>query len=384
MIDMLSREDLRTLVEMRQKPCVSVFLPTHRAGTQSQEDRIRLKNLLTEAEERIVALDVRATEARQMLQPAWELLDAALFWQEQSDGLAIFLSPGFFRVYRLPLAFAELLVVSDRFHVKRLLQMFHGDGHFYVLALSLNEVRLLVGSRYSVSPVELQNVPSSMSDALKYDDQEKQLQFHTQTQSRQGGRGALFHGHGEGADGQKSDILRYFHQVDRGLRELLADETAPLVLAGVEYLLPIYREANAYPGLMAETVNGNPETLDAETLQQQAWDIVAPHFRQAQQAAVARYLEFSKGDRASDDICVILPAAHYGRVDTLLVALGVHHWGRFDADAGQAELHTERQPGDEDLLDHAAVETLLRQGQVFALPQDEMPDGATVAAIFRY
>jgi hypothetical protein len=30
------------------------------------------------------------------------------------------------------------------------------------------------------------------------------------------------------------------------------------VLAGVEYLLPIYREANTYPHLLAEGIHGNP------------------------------------------------------------------------------------------------------------------------------
>jgi len=41
---------------------------------------------------------------------------------------------------------------------------------------------------------------------------------------------------------------------------------APLVLAGVEYLFPIYQEANTYPDLVEEGITGNPENLKPEEL----------------------------------------------------------------------------------------------------------------------
>jgi hypothetical protein len=62
----------------------------------------------------------------------------------------LFLSPGAFHSYRLPLSFGELAVISDRYHLKPLLPLLAGDGSFYVLALSQNEVRLLGASRYGV------------------------------------------------------------------------------------------------------------------------------------------------------------------------------------------------------------------------------------------
>lgn len=55
-------------------------------------------------------------------------------------------------------------------------------------------------------------------------------------------------------------------------------------------------------------------------------------------------------------------------------------------DPGTAEVsvHEEAESGDGDLLDLAAVQTLLTSGTVYALDPEEMPDGATVAALFRY
>ena len=58
------------------------------------------------------------------------------------------------------------MVVTDNFHIKPLLPLFTGDGHFYILALSQNEVRLLSGTRYSVSEVEIGQVGGSLAEAI--------------------------------------------------------------------------------------------------------------------------------------------------------------------------------------------------------------------------
>jgi hypothetical protein len=39
--------------------CISIFMPTHRLGREVQQDPIRLKNLLGEAEEHSLASDLR-------------------------------------------------------------------------------------------------------------------------------------------------------------------------------------------------------------------------------------------------------------------------------------------------------------------------------------
>ena len=78
-----------------------------------------------------------------------------------------------------------------------------------------------------------------MAEALRFNDPERRLQFHTGavTPGGRGDRPAAFHGHGVGQGVEaKTDILRDFHKVDEALQEVLRDEEAPLVLAGVDYL----------------------------------------------------------------------------------------------------------------------------------------------------
>jgi Bacterial archaeo-eukaryotic release factor family 3 len=95
------------------------------------------------------------------------------FWQRQNQGLALFLAPQTFGEYRLPSSLDELGVVAHRFHIKPLLPLLSGNGHFFVLALSQKEVRLLQGTGYSVSEVELHGVPQGIAEALPYEDVEK-------------------------------------------------------------------------------------------------------------------------------------------------------------------------------------------------------------------
>lgn len=385
-MDLLSKRELEELTGKPEGPCVSIFLPTHRAGAETQQDPIRLKNLLGEARERLVETKgLRATEADEVLEPARDLLSDNVFWRYQSDGLALFLSPGAFRSYRLPLDFEELAVVADRYHLKPLLPLLAGDGRFYILALSQNEVRLLGASRYGVDEVELgDNVPESLADALKFDDPERQLQFHTGAGGGGGGgRAAVFHGHGA-EDDQKDDILRYFHKIDRGLGEVLKGQEAPLVVAGVDYLLPIYREANTYPGLVEGGITGNPEELSAEQLHERAWEVMEPRFSEARREAAERYADLAGTGRTSTDPREVVPAAYYGRVEALFAASGLRRWGAFDPSTGEADLHDEPEAGDGDLLDFAAVQTILNGGTVYVTDPEEVPAKADVACVFRY
>jgi hypothetical protein len=387
-MSLLTKEDLKALSQQQDESLVSIYLSTRLAGPETRENPIRFKNLLAAAETKLGERGIRAPEARAMLDPAQQLVDDYDFWQHQSTGLALFISSNFFRTYRLPLDFEELVLVGPRFHLKPLVPLLSGDGRYYLLALSQNEIRLFQGTRHTFEEVMLmEDVPHSLAEALWYEDPEKQQQFHTATATPGqpgGGRPAMFHGHGVGTDDDTAMIRQYFQELDRGLADLLGNEPVPLVLAGVEYLFPIYREANSYPHLLNEGVAGNPEHMSRDELHRQAWQLIRPHFDQARQEAWSRYHHLLDTGQSSQDVKMIVPAAYYAQVDTLFVAIGQHRWGRFDPDENQLVLNNDPAPQDEDLLNRAVVHTLLNGGTVYAVEPDQMPDEPLLAAIFRF
>jgi hypothetical protein len=383
-MDLINKKDLKNLMGVKKSWCISLYMPTRRAGREKRQNPILFKNLVKKAEDQLLQAGIPEKERQKFMKPAQEILGIHSFWQHQSDGLAVFLSSGLFLTYRFPERFEELVVVARRFHLKPLLPLLSRGKYFYVLALSQNEVRLFRGTRYSMNIVNLEHVPGSLKEALKYDEPETQLQFHTQTRHRWGTRAAVFHGHGAGIDDKKDDLLHYFQKIDKGLQDILGDEEAPLVLASVDYYWPIFKEASSYSHLIGEGIKGSPDEIDEDELQERAWKIVQPVFAEEQRETLAAYAKFEAEGKTSTYLDIVVPAAHHGRVAVLFVALGIQRWGVYKPRKNEVLLHEKATAANQDLLDLAAVQTFLNDGRVFALAPEKMPAQGSIAAIFRY
>ncbi len=386
---MISRNELRTLAEQRDQTSVSIYMPAVKAGSEIQQNPIRFKNLLNEAENQLREAGLDTVEIAALLQPAQQLMDDEVFWQQQSAGLALFLASGQSRAFRMPLEFESLVVVTDHFHLKPLFRLLSHDGQFYILALSQKGVRLFQGSHYSVSEVNVEDVPESVYELLDYDELERHLQFHSRTRTpgaASGDRPAAFHGQSVAKEDEKQDIKKYFQRIDNALEPFLEDGKRPLVLAGVDYLLPIYRDVSSYPYLADEEIVGSPKTWDADALHARAWEIVAPSFADKEAETRRRYKELQANapSRTSQELEEIVSAAYFERVAALFVDKDAHCWGTFDPESNEVVEHEAQQAGDEDLLDLAAIHTFLNSGQLFSVSSTSMPDETTVAAILRY
>lgn len=381
----ITREEIRDLLSLPAgHPCVSIYMPTYRSGAETQQNPIRFKNLLRSVQERLVETGMKDTDAAEFMRPVRELADEPTFWQQQSDGLAIFHSPEVLRTYRLPTTLDEHAVVENRFHLKPLFSLLSGDGQFYIVSLSLKSIRLIVASRHSAREIEMPDVPKSFEEAMG-----PLTRQHSQFQpmsSNTVSRSPVSGGHGRAEDDIKAEILDFFNRADKAMMKYM-DRSCPVVLAGVEYLLPRYKETTEHPKVLEEGLTGNAEGLSADELREAAWEIVEPLFLEDRKKAAERYGDNLGTGRSSSSYQEILRAAHEGRVDTLFVARGVRLWGTYDLEARKArreEDQTRQTHSSEDLLDLAAVQAFLNGGTVYAVPQQEVPEGHTMAAIFRY
>jgi hypothetical protein len=391
-MDLFNRSRLRSLAQTEASPCISLFMPTVRFESGQEQNPIRYKNLLSQAREDLEEEGLREGRIDEMLQPLRDKLDDTAFWRSMSDGMAVFATPGGANFYRLPLNFEELLVVGESFHLTPLFPLIASNNRYYVLALSQNEVKLYQGTHYAISEVKSADIPDSITDALAFDDPERALQDHTA--SRAGRRSdAAFHGQGTDQDDAaarpQADLKRFFDKIDNGVREAIGEEShAPLVLAGVEYYLPLYREANRYGHLVEDQIAaGNPEHLNPKDLHANTWKIVEPVFLEAQQEAVENFhQELGHDDGlASAELNEIVPASVFSRVHDLFVPIGEHRWGHYDEESNTVELHDGQKTGDMDLLNFATVQTYLNGGTVHALQPENMPEnGELLAATFRY
>ncbi len=382
-MDIFGPRELKRLTATRQGPCITILMPTHAAGRDGQQDALRLKNLVSQAKCGLVDQGMRAPDAKKLLAPVRELPAEPGFWEKRASGLAIFLSDGVFDRFRVPLELDETVIVNQRFQVKPLLPLLSTNDQFSLLAISQNRVRFFEGRRYSIHEVKVQGMPENMERALNIDSADRGSQVHSAMRGDLGKQAAVFHGHGGERDAAKDDLARYFRMIDAALHRELRDQHAPLFLVGVRYLLPIYREVSSYAHIAADELPGNPDHLNERELHSRAWPLVEAHVESTRREATAKYRQFAGTGKTANDVRRIVPAAYQGQIETLFVDRNSHEWGLYDPMTGSVELRSPQRPGDDDLLDYAAVQTLLHRGSVFAVAPDQSPS-PPIAAVFRY
>ncbi len=386
-METLTRKTLERLSSVDDTRCATVLMPTHVSAQQNGQDPIRFKNLLQAVERELTAVGIRTADARRQLQPLRERVEDALFWAHQSYGLAAFVSHDETLTVRVPEAVGEHAVVDQRYFLIELMPILDGMRPFFVLAISPKAVRLLEGTRNGLEEVALPEGVEALDDLMRYIESEKQLQFHTGAAPGGGAdRAAIFHGHGggESESERKIRLLEYCRLIDRRLRPVLSGRKEPLVLACEKRLAPIYREANSYPHLQEQPLAGNPDLRLPAKLGAEAWEVLRPQWDQKRKALRTRAEKLLADGRAVSDLAAVLDAAHQGRVESLLFARGTQCWGHFDPQTRSLETHPKRQPGDQELVNRAAIVAWRFGGAVHGWAADEMPDGRKVTAVLRY
>lgn len=379
MLDLLDGQTLQPLLAHDRPPCVSIYLPTDRAGRGTQQGPIRLGNLIDTAEERLVELGLRAPEAKQLLDEARSLQVDRWYWQHQEDGLAVLAAPGRFHTFRLPITVNGLAVVSSRFHVKPLIRTIADDGRFVVLALSRNQVRLLAATRDRVAEISMpDDAPISKADALRYHDPEKQLQHHGADRTGRGTVSATFHGHGTPDEKDDERDEAFLRTIDSAARSVV-ERGVPMVLAGVEELVTRFRSISDHRPIVEDAVLGNPDHLTPGELHDRAWLAVEP-----QLSTQAEQDRLQLGNAGIEGVDAVLPAAVAGRVAALFAAEDDEVWARLDGEQRWGAIHDEYEAGDRDLLDVAAAMVWSRDGRVHLTPAHDVPGNEPIAAVLRY
>lgn len=364
-----ARALLEPLLQPVDPPCVSIFCRVDHRTAEPEKNRTRLDNLLRAAGERLRTA-APEVDVDDILAPVRTLRDES-FWRGATAGLALFAAPRRFHRLALPFAVADRVSVGRRFHLRPLLPLL-AEGEFHVLALSTKEARLLSVRDGAVERADLGD--TAFDTVMGYVELDANLQPREPTPAGgAGGRAAAMLDASE--ERFKEDLAHYFKRLGERVEPRLR-QGAPVVLATVEEHLPLVRAAMRHAHFLDEVIAGNPEPLADETLAERARPLVTAWRRRR---GVERLHEMSRRGQAAERLEDIVTAAAEGRVDTLLVAEGVEEWGVFDADLQSVEVHLRAEPGDEDLVDRAAVETLRRGGAVVAVPVELAPNGAVAA-----
>lgn len=361
------RDTVLSLARSRSWPSISLYVPTHRAGGDKAQDRIRFKNLIRSARDRLVNSGLGEVEADAALGAARDILDDPTFWRDTGEGLALFISPELFEVVRLDVDIPERIVIGGRFHLRTLLAAMRENHRFFALAVDRNGCRLFRGDAGKIEQVTLEGAPESVADELRYDEAGPTLQ-HISVPMPGSSAGAVFHGHGGEKDTHKIALERYLRKVATSLDKVTARERGiPLLLLGVEYEVAMFRLISDYPNIAAPFVAGATDLLKPHEIHAKALSALRPVFDEAEARWLSELNELEGSPLATHDPSKIANAAAEGRVKSLFFE---------DGDGALDEASWE-------MVDIAAADTMLTGGEVHAFLGTEAPVRG-VAAVLRY
>lgn len=370
-MDLITRTELAQLANEDGGTHVSIFMPTHRAGRETEGDPLHLKNMLSAVEGVLVEQGHSRAEARDLLAPAWELRADSEAWSHMVDGLALFLTPGGMRSYRLGLELPELAAVGDRFVLSPLLPLL-ADEQFYALTLSQRQVRVLRGSRNTIELLEPPGVPHSFEDVYEADHEGR-----VGTPGRSGG--TVSYGSGVFDKAHQKELVEYFRVVSDGIQEALHGRNQPLVLVGLAEWVAAYRSVSRYPHVLEEAVERNPDDLSPQQLHDAVWPMIEHRLFARESALIEKFGQQVAAAHGVTTSSEALNAAQEGRVDTLLV---VQDGCWASGNDGEVLVLGSETPHLCERIDAAAFATLTTGGQVLVV--DTLPEDLRVGAILRY
>ena len=353
-------------------PCVSLLIP-------AENGPVRLKHAIETARQ---LLEAKGKETRPFLEHI-QAISGELTWSSQS--VAIYCSAALCRTFELAFPVTESVTVGEHFYVKPIIPLLDADRPFYILALSQKHIRLLRCTSNSAEEVALpESTPTSLWDDKQSDQPDHQQENRSSAGPDQGAMKGVLSSTNTDSEKHEEYLSHFYKHVSEGVAELLKTERSPVVMAGVDYETALFRRVNIYPVLVEDCVHGSADGLKGGELHKRAIEAMQSYWQGPLKAALARYEHSAGSDRGSSTIKEIVAASFDGRVLDLVIAETAQYLGSFDEATHVVKGSKQPEDIDEDLLNTAALQTLMHGGQVYVVPASQVPNGAPAIAVFRW
>jgi hypothetical protein len=354
------KKTLKALKQIQKEPCVSILLSTHRTHPDNAQDPINLKNLVTQAEERML------TEyEKRHVWPVMERINAAVASIDHNknlEGLALFANPEMAEVVQLPVAVTDRVILDRNFATRDLMRALQSSAHYYVLTLSGNQSRLIEGYRNEV----IEEVGSKHGFPIEN-------RFYNTHADQRSNTNA------------EANLMREFcNRLDKLVQDIHAEEPLPVILSGddrtVNYFLEVADRKEMYIG----RITGSPDECKAHELTEKAYTEIE-RLRNERQLSALEDIRTSQGaGKLLDDVGDIYRAAQEGRADTLYVESGYYQPALIiDNIVTLKDDHSE--PGVlDDIIDEIAEITMQFGGHVVFLPAGSLEKYRKVCLATRF
>jgi hypothetical protein len=346
------RSILEPLFQSNQGLHLSIYLVNR---GDPQDVKSQLRRALNNARDYLEPVQ-NEEELDRFLKPVQNLLVDGKVLQEIKGHIGIFRNEDSFRLLSIPIELEYLCTVATSFHIKPLLRWLQMDREFLLLGLEPGVFHLYQGSQHTLRRLELRrrSPPAATSDATV----------------------AL---------------------VSRKHRELIQDVTDELndwltrIPADVRPKLYLVGEASLCTAALRRLRAGrtvrlmNYASFHQAKLADICQDIRRAQKKEARQELERAFIEYrcaAELNLTTSNMDQIAQAAFQGQVRKLIIADGMHIFGRLDPETGRITLHPrDLDHEDDDILDDLAQTVMAFGGNVMIASRNQLPQGRPALAI---
>ncbi len=351
---------LKKTKNIYEEGCVSIIMNTHRTKPDNQKDLINLKNLIKQAEERLLK-DYDRKFSEPIIKNMNELSNN-LDHNYNLESLIIYANRDFADFTRLPIAVEDRVVIADTFATRDLVRAMHEEYAYYVLVLSRKQARLI--EAYNDKVIEEKKEEFPITNLNYTTDEEKH--FTNKEQDKQ--------------------IEEFFNQVDKIIWETTKDQPLPICLATETRNIDHFLKVTDKKDLIIGHINRNRDDEKAHHIVPDAWKVISELIKEKNANRIAELNTSISSGKFLRDFNEIWTAIQEGRGKTLFVKHGFYQPALLvDGKILLVEKFERDQKGViDDIIDEMIEQNLSFGGDIVFLERNELDKLPNVALITRY
>ena len=351
---------LRRLKNIISENAITIILNTHRTLPDNQKDPLLLKNMIKEAEIRLMA-ETNKQNAQVLIQRLRDL-EETIDHRQNLESLILFVNENTAEYVRLPIAVEDRVIIDKTFATRDLIRAMHMEASYLVLVLSQQKARLIKASN--------DKVIQEFGDPFPIENNQMVNRAELSNASR-----------------LTNLISEFYNQVDKEVNHLRKENKLPVLICSEtsqyhEYL----KVADEKNSIYEQCLSGNHENAKAHHIVTEAWEIVKKYVIERNNARKAELQKAISSGKFLSDTNEIWQGIQQGSVQTIFIEEGNFQPAKW-IDGHITYVSPEMRNGKsvvDDIYDELIEANLRQGGDTVFLPKGELTDFNGFGAVTRY
>lgn len=356
------KRKLNELKSIVAENCITIILNTHRTAPDNLKDKIVLKNLITEAENRLLESTDKRVAAN--LIERIKKLEATIDHTHNLESLILFVNEDVSEIMRLPMKVEDRVIIGDTFATRDLMRTLHLNSRYYILVLGQGKARLIEAFN--------DKVIKEVGKPFPFENQ----QLFGLSRQESGNSKLLL-----------DRMSEYFNQLDKKVNEVRKDTGLPVLICTDEANYHEYLKVADHKDTIFQTFLSGSRLEDKDhAIVKDAWEIIKGYVTERNNKRITELEKATGSGNYLSDINDIWRSIKEGKVQTVFVEQGLFKPALLKNDEIElvSEDKSDAQNYVDDILDELLELNMSFGGENVFLPKGELDKFNGYGAITRY